>query len=209
MSLWVRMFDARSKYYYLDCGLGNWQNPMGNCWCNPYRTWGVIYNHSLYDGIPSNASSLLPNLWGGEICVWGETVDDGNFESRTWMRAAAGAERWWKNMAMNERNMNGILLRIQIQRYWMKYQGIMSTPLGPEFCVLDAEYCDAKRPWGNGDDYVELLYEYNLGKFVNVFEREGWDMVKYWNEIDESMLKEWGFKSGDLVKFRHLLNDEL
>ena len=138
-----KIVDASKDYYYLDCGLGDWQNPMGNCSCNPYRTWGVIYNHSLYDGIPKNEINLYKNnIYGGEVCVWGETVDDGNFESRTWMRAAAAAERWWKNIPMTKENTNGILLRFQIQRYWMKHQGIMSTPLGPQYCLFNAEYCD-------------------------------------------------------------------
>ena len=205
-----KVVDANSNYYYLDCGLGNWQQPMKNCWCNPYRTWGIIYNHSLYDYIPNNQSQLLKNLWGGEIAVWGETVDDANFESRTWMRSAAAAERWWKNTSLTDENVNEIYLRLQIQRAWMKYQGLMSGPIGPEFCLLDSEYCDAIR--GNdvdNDDYILLLKQYKLDKFVDIFEQEGWDMVRYWKEIDDEMLREWGFKSGDIVKFKHLIHDNL
>eukprot|EP01084_Bolivina_argentea_P297295 512152_1 len=89
-----KVIDADSNYYYLDCGLSNWLSPMTNTWCGPYRTWAVIYNHSLYDYIPKNESVLYKNLLGGELCQWGETVDTYNFEARVWVRSAAAAERW-------------------------------------------------------------------------------------------------------------------
>ena len=82
---------------------------------------------------------------GGELLQWGETVDDGNFESRLWIRGAAAAERWWKNMALTTDNLDDILLRLQIQRYWMLHQGIQSEPLGPKYCLFDNEFCKEKR----------------------------------------------------------------
>eukprot|EP01083_Nonionella_stella_P030909 84712_1 len=216
-----KVIDAESSYYYLDCGMGNWQRPTGNSWCNPYKPWGVIYNHSLYDDIPTNESGLYRNIMGGMVLIWGEEVDDGNFEARVWVRAAAAAERWWNHkMELTVDTTDAIWLRLSIQRYWMKHQGIMSTPITPRYCVQNNEYCAYKRhPHGHESNdntvnmyhhyYKYLLTQYELSKYIKMFELEGWTMVEYWNEIDVQMLQQWGFKSGDIVKFKHLIQNTL
>eukprot|EP01084_Bolivina_argentea_P297296 512153_1 len=112
-------------------------------------------------------------------------------------------------MPLNKENVNEILLRLQIQRYWMLYQGIISSPLSPEYCLFNNEYCVAHRSFGVVNEYKDLLKRYSLTKFIEKFEYEGWTMVKYWNEISIDMLKEWGFRSGDIVKFKHLIDDNL
>ena len=59
-----KVVDADSNFYYLDCGFAKWQAPMSINWCRPYRTWAVIYSHSLYDEIPDNETELHSNLLG-------------------------------------------------------------------------------------------------------------------------------------------------
>lgn len=53
------------------------------------REWNDFYGLKIVDNVP--------NLLGGEACMWGESVDEFNFMSRVWPRAAAVAERLWTN----------------------------------------------------------------------------------------------------------------
>lgn len=54
--------------------------------------------HYLADPLPSS-SPLTPEqrkrVLGGEICMWGEQIDEGSIDSRIWPRTAAIAERFW------------------------------------------------------------------------------------------------------------------
>ncbi len=54
--------------------------------------------HYLADPLPSS-SPLTPEqrkrVLGGEICMWGEQIDEGTIDSRIWPRTAAIAERFW------------------------------------------------------------------------------------------------------------------
>merc|ERR1712154_609022 len=116
----------------------------------------------------------------------GETVDDSNFEARVWIRGAAAAERWWTDRVLTAQNMNAVLLRLQIQRYWMLAQGVASTPLGPLYCLQgqNNEFCEKKRNTAvEVEDFRQVLREYSLDKFADEFEREGWNVVAYWNEM--------------------------
>ena len=39
-----QVIHASNEYFYLDCGAGGWlgQNPLGNSWCNPFKTWQKV-----------------------------------------------------------------------------------------------------------------------------------------------------------------------
>ncbi len=55
--------------------------------------WSRVYEVDPLAGL-TNASSL-PFILGGQMCMWGETVDAASLLSVVWPRAAAAAERLW------------------------------------------------------------------------------------------------------------------
>merc|ERR1712013_275211 len=125
-------------------GFGNWLSGA-NSWCDPYKSWLAGYNHSVSEGVPAQ---FLQNVLGGEVCLWGEAVDDANLEPRLWPRAAAGAERWWTDEAIDEADegaLNTLFLRMARMRDWMLWRGVAASPVQPEFCTLYPKYCDEYR----------------------------------------------------------------
>jgi len=137
------IIDSNYQNLYLDCGAGSWLYPEGNSWCQPYKSWGNIYNYSLTDGIPSTYHS---KIIGAEVCIWGEQADDGNIEQKVWPRGSAAAEKWWSNKQWaSNKDMNDVITRIAIQRNRMLYRGIMSNPIQPDYCTLYPKYCNYYR----------------------------------------------------------------
>jgi len=59
--------------------------------------WDAFYSVDILEGI-TNASAI-PNILGGQVCMWGETIDAASLESVVWPRAAAFAERVWTHDA--------------------------------------------------------------------------------------------------------------
>ena len=199
-----KVIDSTYTSYYLDCGFGSWLTG-GNSWCDPYKTWLNIYNHSLTDGIPSQ---YFKDIIGGEVCLWGESVDDYNLQPRLWPRAAAGAERWWRDEPLLMNKLDNTFYRIAIQRDWMVYQGIIASPVQPEFCTLYPAYCDYYRDdiLNNYDDEWKMkLKDYKLDDFIDLFEEHGWDMMEFWKDMSFESAQKMGFKEGHWVKFQNLL----
>ena len=201
-----KVIDSTSyTSYYLDCGFGNWLTG-GNSWCDPYKGWLNIYNHSITQGIPSQ---YFKDIIGGEVCLWGESVDDYNLQPRLWPRAAAAAERWWRDEPLDMKTVDDLFHRIAMQRDWMVYRGIVASPTQPEFCTLYPQYCNYYRDQilNQEPDWKMKLREYNLDQFIHIFEEHGWDMVQVWKQISFDHAQEMGFKQGHWAKFQHLLNE--
>jgi len=72
------VFSVDSRSYYLDY-LG--------------VQWNEVYGVDILEGLTNASSSKF--ILGGQLCMWGETVDASNVLSVIWPRAAAAAERLW------------------------------------------------------------------------------------------------------------------
>jgi hypothetical protein len=109
-----------------------------------------MYNRNITKGLdPSQAKNVL----GGEVCVWGETIDETNFDPLTWPRASTVAEVLWSNPTFNT-NLQGVETRLQDSNnmrtdVWRRFQnhrqdllalGVSASPVAPPFC-LQGDVC--------------------------------------------------------------------
>lgn len=76
---------------YLDCGFSSWYD-SGLNWCEPYKNWQGIYDNRMED--IANVA-FINQVYGGEVAVWSESIDEYNLDGRIWPRASALAERLW------------------------------------------------------------------------------------------------------------------
>lgn len=95
--------------------------PLSNC---SAATTGSCFNITN----PAEVQRVL----GGEAAMWGEQVDQTNFESRVWPRTAAVAERLWS--AASVQDPTSALPRLLAQRCRMVRRGVNAAPLQPGFC---------------------------------------------------------------------------
>merc|ERR1712129_512611 len=180
-----RVIDSTYTAYYLDCGFANWLSGA-NSWCDPYKSWLAVYNHSVTQGIPAEYAQ---GILGGEVCLWGESVDDNNLEPRLWPRAAAGAERWGRDEPIDADEIDELFHRMAVMRDWMVWRGVVASPVQPEFCTLYPAYCDyyrdaiLDRSLRSQKGWQAKLREHGLGAFVAAFVAQGWDVMQYWNEM--------------------------
>ncbi|KAI5996029.1 glycoside hydrolase family 20 protein [Pisolithus orientalis] len=88
-----RIVQAPSNYFYLDCGAGGWlgDDPTGNSWCDPFKTWSESYT---FDPLANLTEAQYP-LVLGEQFLWTEQSGPQNLDSIVWPRAASSAEIFW------------------------------------------------------------------------------------------------------------------
>eukprot|EP00818_Percolomonas_sp_WS_P001115 CAMPEP_0117445152 /NCGR_PEP_ID=MMETSP0759-20121206/5639_1 /TAXON_ID=63605 /ORGANISM="Percolomonas cosmopolitus, Strain WS" /LENGTH=528 /DNA_ID=CAMNT_0005237301 /DNA_START=8 /DNA_END=1594 /DNA_ORIENTATION=+ len=72
-------------------------------------------------------------LLGGEVCQFGEQVDEHTIDSRIWPRAAAVAERLWSPKSVNDTSSAEKRL-IRHRCEVLVKRGIHAFPLRPDFC---------------------------------------------------------------------------
>ncbi|KAG8857991.1 N-acetyl-glucosamine-6-phosphate deacetylase [Tulasnella sp. 330] len=133
-----------SNYFYLDCGGGGWvgDNTAGNSWCDPYKTWQMIYSFDPYDSI---TAAQQPLVLGGETALWSEQSDTDSLDDKLWPRSAAAAEVFWTGANGPDghpRNSTEALARLHDLRYRYVQRGVKAIALQPEWCALRPNACD-------------------------------------------------------------------
>lgn len=148
----------------------------------PYYLDGMrpARDHYLADPSPSSAN-LTPaqrkHILGGEVCMWGEQVNQYSIDSRIWPRAAAIAERFWSPEVVSDvDNMYRRLHPISIE-----LESLGLTHLSHEAVALralvDSEDIDALRVFASAFEPVSFGERYSaqhasavtpLDRFVDV-----------------------------------------
>eukprot|EP00736_Rhodelphis_marinus_P012728 Rmarinus@m.28696 len=73
------------------------------------------------------------NFLGGEACMWGEQVDDSNFDTRVWPRMGAVAERLWSPKTVDD--IHTAEPRLADFRCLLWRRGIQAGPISwPDYC---------------------------------------------------------------------------
>jgi hexosaminidase len=87
-------------------------------------TWQQFYTNDPLQAIddPNHQKLVL----GGEVCMWGETVDGSEIFSTVWPRAAAAAERLWSPQHYSD--VNAAADRISSFRCLLNRRGIGAAP---------------------------------------------------------------------------------
>ncbi|KAL4376864.1 hypothetical protein GQ457_02G023070 [Hibiscus cannabinus] len=90
--------------------------------------WNQVYSAEPLEGINNVSEQNL--VLGGEVCMWGETVDASNVQQTIWPRAAAAAERLWsKREAVSVRNITSTILpRYHYFRCLLNRRGVQAAP---------------------------------------------------------------------------------
>ncbi|KAG1802560.1 glycoside hydrolase family 20 protein [Suillus subaureus] len=138
-----RIIQAPSNYFYLDCGAGEWlgDDPTGNSWCDPFKTWSESYT---FDPLANLTEAQYGLVLGGEQCLWSEQSGPQNVDPIVWPRAASSAEIFWsaKQPTGAALNVTEALPRLHDVRYRMVQRGINAIPLQPQWCALRPDACD-------------------------------------------------------------------
>lgn len=95
-----------------------------------YYKWSKVYDNRL----PEFTSGVL----GGEVCMWGEYVDESVIDSRIWPRAAAAAERLWSNP--DSYSAMALPRFLQHRQRLVKF-GIRAEAIMPEWCYQNDNEC--------------------------------------------------------------------
>ncbi|KAH7909672.1 glycoside hydrolase family 20 protein [Hygrophoropsis aurantiaca] len=138
-----RLVQVPSNYFYLDCGAGEWlgDDPTGNSWCDPFKTWSNAYT---FDPLANLTEAQYPLVLGGAQALWSEQSGPQNLDPIVWPRAASSAEIFWsaKQPGGAALNVTEALPRLHDVRYRMVQRGLMPIQLQPQWCALRPDACD-------------------------------------------------------------------
>lgn len=104
-------------------------------------TWEAFYLNEPLSNITNNEQQKL--VIGGEVCMWGETVDASDIEQTIWPRAAAAAERLWTPYGKIAKDPREVVHRLANFRCLLNQRGVSAaplfqagrgTPIDPESC---------------------------------------------------------------------------
>ncbi|KAF9266508.1 N-acetylhexosaminidase [Marasmius fiardii PR-910] len=133
-----KLIHAASDYFYLDCGGGGWvgANPLGNSWCDPFKTWQKAYSFDPTANLTESESQLV---LGGQQLLWTEQAGLQNLDTIVWPRAAASAEVFWSGPGGN---ISQALPRLHDVAYRLNQRGVNAIHLQPLWCALRPGACD-------------------------------------------------------------------
>ena len=89
--------------------------------------WEPYYSHNPFAGLSAAQMALVV---GGEVDMWGEGVDETNFEPRVFPYASAVAERLWSPLAQSS-STSEAQPRLDTFRCLLVRRGIRAAPIGP------------------------------------------------------------------------------
>lgn len=107
--------------------------------------WESFYTNEPLDGITNSSEQAL--VLGGEVCMWGETVDASDLLQTIWPRAAAAAERLWSPIEYTANGLDDAGLRLQSFRCLLNQRNIAAAPVTNELA--------REAPSGPGSCYVQ------------------------------------------------------
>jgi hexosaminidase len=136
-----RIIHSPSDYFYLDCGVGGWvgNNPDGNSWCSPFKTWQHAYSFNPLANLTDTQAKLV---LGGQQLLWTEQSDPNNLDIMAWPRAAASAEVFWTGTQAGPLDVKAALPRLHDLRYRLVQRGVKAVALQPHWCALRPHACD-------------------------------------------------------------------
>jgi len=117
---------------YLDCGLPNFITG-GPSWCGGIKSWWDIYSNPDFVGVSA------PQVIGGEVAMWTESVDDTNIISTIWPRALAAGELFWSHMS--NVNQTSVYFRYSAERLLMYSLNYQVSPVHPTYCDIYPYQC--------------------------------------------------------------------
>ena len=98
-------------------------------------TWRQIYQFDPDEGVRDVDKHMV---LGSEVCAWGETIDETNFESLVWPRASAFASSMWNRpLQFDSNNMEietGVWKRMMRHREDLRKDRVQASPLAPNVC---------------------------------------------------------------------------
>jgi len=127
---------SHTDYTYLDCGEPGWVKP-GGYWCEPFHEWYKMYGY-INDVRTAWGINDTTGITGGEVLAWGEGIDEHNFDSKVWPRAAALAEALWTDPQHNWWEAN---YRMHHHRQRMTEHGIDAAAMQTRWCLYN-DGCD-------------------------------------------------------------------
>ncbi|KAL0911443.1 hypothetical protein M5K25_019585 [Dendrobium thyrsiflorum] len=145
VSAGYRAIVSSSDFYYLDCGHGDFpgnDSSGGVSWCGPFKTWQMIYDYDILDGIEEEEEARL--VLGGEVALWTEQADGEVLDGRVWPRAAAMAEALWSGNRdeTGRKRYAEATDRLNAWRERMVWRGIKAEPIQPLWCRKNPGMCN-------------------------------------------------------------------
>ncbi|KAJ7521901.1 hypothetical protein O6H91_19G073500 [Diphasiastrum complanatum] len=89
--------------------------------------WETFYQNEPLAGITDTEQQKL--VLGGEVCMWGESVDASDIQQTIWPRAAAAAEKLWSPLEVTKAGVSTALPRLEIFRCLLTERGIAAAPV--------------------------------------------------------------------------------